>query len=154
MAGIVRHRLSANQIVKCFKLKKLKAIWGIKLIVCLHWRYKKYHAILGYAVKYPWHICCRIFYFWLVWLINLNTGGPLLHCTFSNSAHPSFPHCFCCLVSLTDCIITPYLMCYFAWNNIELNLWSLGMYNQLQLAVNFMQQGIKFTEGLIRMTWF
>ena len=24
----------------------------------------------------------RIFYFWLVWLVNLNTGGPLLHCTF------------------------------------------------------------------------
>ena len=24
---------------------------------------------------------CRIFYFWLVWLVNLNTGGPLLHCT-------------------------------------------------------------------------
>ena len=24
---------------------------------------------------------CRIFYFWLVWLVKLNTGGPLLHCT-------------------------------------------------------------------------
>ena len=25
---------------------------------------------------------CRMFYFWLVWLVKLNTGGPLLHCTF------------------------------------------------------------------------
>ena len=24
---------------------------------------------------------CRIFYFWLVWLVNLSTEGPLLHCT-------------------------------------------------------------------------
>ena len=24
---------------------------------------------------------CRICYFWLVWLVNLNTGGPWLHCT-------------------------------------------------------------------------
>ena len=26
---------------------------------------------------------CRIFYFWLVWLVNLNTKGPLLHCTYN-----------------------------------------------------------------------
>ena len=25
---------------------------------------------------------CRIFYFWLVWLVNLNAGSPLLHCTY------------------------------------------------------------------------
>ena len=37
-------------------LKKLKTIWGINLIVCFHWSYKKYNAILGYAVKYSWHI--------------------------------------------------------------------------------------------------
>ena len=24
---------------------------------------------------------CRIFYFWLVWLVKFNTGVPLLHCT-------------------------------------------------------------------------
>ena len=24
---------------------------------------------------------CRICYFWLVWLVNLNIGGPWLHCT-------------------------------------------------------------------------
>ena len=27
----------------------------------------------------------RIFYFWLVWLIKLNTGGALLHCTCLSS---------------------------------------------------------------------
>ena len=45
-AGIVRHRLSAYQIVRCFKLKKLKIIWDIKLIFCFCWSYKKY-AILS-----------------------------------------------------------------------------------------------------------
>ena len=40
-AGIVRHRLSANQIVRCLNLKNLKTIWGIKLIACFHWSYKK-----------------------------------------------------------------------------------------------------------------
>ena len=31
-ADVVRHGLSANQIVRCFKLKKiLKTIWGVKL---------------------------------------------------------------------------------------------------------------------------
>ena len=28
---------------------------------------------------------CRIFYFWLVWHVKRNTGGPLLHCTFFTS---------------------------------------------------------------------
>ena len=27
------------------------------------------------------HSVCRIFYFWLVSIVNLNTRGPLLHCT-------------------------------------------------------------------------
>ena len=77
-AGIVRHRLSFNQIVRCFKRNKLEN----------YTRYQVDHAIkikicdlglwlqntLGQSV-------CRIFYFWLVWLVNLDTGGPLLHCT-------------------------------------------------------------------------
>ena len=62
-------------------LKHLKTIWGIKLIFCFHWSYKKYHTILGYTRNTPGQSICRIFYFWLVWLVNLNTGGPLLHCT-------------------------------------------------------------------------
>ena len=55
-AGIARHRLSANQIVRCFKLKKLE-----KLIVCFHRSYKRYHAILGYAAKYAWSISLQDF---------------------------------------------------------------------------------------------
>ena len=50
-ASIVRHGLSDNQIVRCFEFKNLKTIWGIKLIFCFHWSYKKYHAILGYDPK-------------------------------------------------------------------------------------------------------
>ena len=46
-AGIVRHRLLANQIVRWSKLKKLKTTRVIKLIFCFHWSYKKYHAILS-----------------------------------------------------------------------------------------------------------
>ena len=79
LVGIVRHRFSANQIVRCFKFKKMENY--MRLIVCFRWSYKKYLAILGYAAKYSWCISCRIFYFWLVWLVNFNTGGPLLHCT-------------------------------------------------------------------------
>ena len=35
-------------------LKNLKTIWGIRLIFCFHWSYKKYHTILGHARKYSW----------------------------------------------------------------------------------------------------
>ena len=62
-------------------LKNLKTIWGVKLIfastegtknIILFWVILE--NTLGQSV-------CRIFYFWLVWLVNLNSGGPLLHCT-------------------------------------------------------------------------
>ena len=50
--GIVRYRLSANQIVWCFlNLKNSKTIWNFKLIFRFYWSYKKYHAILGYDPK-------------------------------------------------------------------------------------------------------
>ena len=48
--GTVRHRLSVNQIVRCYKLKNLKTTWGIKLIFCFNWSYEKY-VILGYDSK-------------------------------------------------------------------------------------------------------
>ena len=38
---------------------------------------QKISCYLGYAAKYSWHISWRIFYFWLVWLVNLNTGSQL-----------------------------------------------------------------------------
>ena len=49
--GIVRHSLSANQIVRCFKLKKNRTRYEVsKLIFCFHWSQKKY-AILRYDRK-------------------------------------------------------------------------------------------------------
>ena len=79
-AGIIWHRLLANQIVRCFKLKNLKTIWGIKLIFCFHWSYKNHTIFWIMPENTLGQSVCRIFYFWLVWLVN--TGGPLLHCTF------------------------------------------------------------------------
>ena len=61
-------------------LKNLKTIWGIKLIfasikgtknVILFW--VMLDNILGQSVY-------RIFFFWLVWIFNLNIGDPLLRC--------------------------------------------------------------------------
>ena len=83
-AGIVWHKLSANQIVRCFKLKNFKTIWCIEWIFCFHWSYKKYHTILVMLENTLGQSLCRIFYFWLVWLLTLLIlipGGPLLHCT-------------------------------------------------------------------------
>ena len=81
-AGIVRHSLSANHIVRWFKIKKLR-------------NYMRYQVNLLLPLKLQKMLCCfglwpqntlgwsvfRIFYFWLVWLVNLNTRAPLLHCT-------------------------------------------------------------------------
>ena len=75
-----------SRLSDVLNLKNLKAIWGFKLIfasieatknIVLFWVMPE--NTLGQSV-------CRIFYFWLVWLVNRNTGGPLLHCT-----------CFCCI---------------------------------------------------------
>ena len=41
-------------------LRNLKTIWGIKLIFCFHWSYKKYHTIFG--------LC------WKILLVNQLTG--------------------------------------------------------------------------------
>ena len=61
--GIVWYRLSANVVVRCFKLRKLKNYkLGIKFIFCFHWSYKKYNTILGYAVKYSWPISLQEFF--------------------------------------------------------------------------------------------
>ena len=81
--GIVRHRLSANQIVRCFKLKKHENCmrWQVDFLLSLKLQKICYFGLwpqntLGQSV-------CRIFYFWLVWIVNFNTGGLLLHCTCS-----------------------------------------------------------------------
>ena len=78
--GIVRYSLSANQIVRCFRLKKPKK----------HMRYQvdfllplKLEEILCYFGLWPQNTLdqsiCRMFYFWLVWLVKRKTRGPLLH---------------------------------------------------------------------------
>ena len=87
-AGIVRHSLSANQIVRCFKLKKLKKDMRYQVDF---FRPLKLEEILCYFELWPQNTLdqsvYRIFCFWLVWLVKFNTKGPLLHCTCS------FLHC-------------------------------------------------------------
>ena len=68
---------------------------------------------------------------------------------FLTSYHPyplpvfGKPCCsFCCLVLFRGCVIAPHVMC-----------WALVPYYQINLAVCFMQQGIKFTEVWYIM-WF
>ena len=85
-AGIVWHRFLANQIVRYFKLKKLKN----------YMRYQvDFFASIEATKNMPFWVMqqntlsytvCRNFYFSLFWLVNLNTWGPMLHCIcwFSN----------------------------------------------------------------------
>ena len=88
-------------------LKNSKTIWGIKLSFYFHWSYKKC-AILSYNSKMLLTIqFCRIFYFWLVWIVNLNTGGPLPHCTYFPLKLPlsmsTYISRFCYLLSIVGC---------------------------------------------------
>ena len=79
-------------------LKNLKIIWGIKLIFCFHFCFWVIlENTLGQSI-------CRIFYFWLNWLVNFNTGGPLLHCTY-----------FFACIKLVACV----LMCLWAIAHIK-----------------------------------
>ena len=74
-AGSVRHSLSANQVVRCFKLKKLKKDTRYQVDSLLSLKLEK---ILCYYGLWPQNTLgesvCRTFYFWLVWLVKLNTG--------------------------------------------------------------------------------
>ena len=72
--------LDCHCLADVLNLKNLKTIWGIKLIfaciegtknVILFWI--MLDNTLGQSVY-------RIFYFWFVWLFNLNIGDPLLRC--------------------------------------------------------------------------
>ena len=79
---IFRHRLSVNYIVRCFKLRKLENYmrYQVEFLLLL-----KLQKILCYFGLWPQNTLgqsvCRIFYFWLVWHVNLITVGPLIHCT-------------------------------------------------------------------------
>ena len=83
--GLVLSGIGSQQtrLSDVLNLKNLKTMWGIKLIFCLHWSYKKY-TILGYGRKHSWPISLQDFLL-VTCLTNLNTGGPLLHCTCLDS---------------------------------------------------------------------
>ena len=82
-SGVVWHRLSTNHIVRCFKLKKLKSYVRYQVDFLLPLKLQKVSLFWIMPENTLGQSVCRIFYFWLVWLLNLNTGGPLLHCTCS-----------------------------------------------------------------------
>ena len=71
----------STRLSDVLNLKNLKTIWGIKLIFCLCWSYKNIIPFWVMLENTLSQSVCRIFYFWLVWLVNANAGGPLLHRT-------------------------------------------------------------------------
>ena len=53
------------------------------MIFWFYWSYKKYHAILGYDTKILLsNQFSGFFPFFVFWLVNVNTGLRLLHCTY------------------------------------------------------------------------
>ena len=80
-AGIFRHRLSANQIVRCFTLKKLENYMRYQAEFLLPLKLQKICYFGLWLQNTLRQSVCRIFYFWFVWLFNLNTESPLLHFT-------------------------------------------------------------------------
>ena len=63
-AGIVRHRLSANQIFRCFELKNLENYMRCQGDFLLPLKLQKFIAISGYYSKYSWPISLQDF--WLL----------------------------------------------------------------------------------------
>ena len=86
-AGIVMHSLSANQIVRCLKLKKLKKDMSYQVDFLLPLKLEEIYYFGLWPQDTIGQSVCRIFYFWLVWLVKLNTGGPLLHNTCYSCVH-------------------------------------------------------------------
>ena len=80
-AGIVRHSLSANQIVRCFELKNLRNDMRYQVDFLLLLKLEKMCSFGLRAQNILGQSFSRIFYFWLVWLVKLNSRCPLLHCT-------------------------------------------------------------------------
>ena len=79
-AGIVWHRLSANQIGRYFKLKKLKNCTRYRLDFLPPLKLQKIYILFWVMLENTLgQSVCRSFYFWLIWLVNI--GGPLPHCT-------------------------------------------------------------------------
>ena len=64
---IVRHRLSANQIVRRFKLKKLENYMRYQVDFLLPWKLQKVSCYFGLRPQNTLgQSVCRIFYFGLV----------------------------------------------------------------------------------------
>ena len=81
-AGIVRRSLSANQIVRCFKLKKLENDLKYQVDFLLPLKLEEISCCFGLRPQNTLgQSVCRIFYFWVVLLVKVNTQGPLLYCT-------------------------------------------------------------------------
>ena len=106
-AGIVWYRLSANQIIRCFKLKKLKSYMRCQVDFLLPLRLQN----MSYYFGLCWKILLAnqfrgFFYFWLVWLVNLNTRSSLLHCT-------------CYILELPRCFLGKYFrFCVFIFSEL------------------------------------
>ena len=83
------HRLSTNQIVRCFKLKKLENCMRYQVDFLLPLKLQKISCYFGlWPQNTLGELVVRIFYFWLIWLVNVNIEVLLLHCTCLNI-------CFC-----------------------------------------------------------
>ena len=76
--GIVRHRLSANHNVRCFKKLENSMMYQVDFLLLLKLWKICYFGL--WPQKSLDQSVCRMFYFWLNWLVNLNAMGPLLHC--------------------------------------------------------------------------
>ena len=67
-------------------VKNSKTIWGIKLIFCFHWSYKKHHAILGYDLKillaYQFAGFVTFYLFGLLFLLLISSWWNLMLCWY------------------------------------------------------------------------
>ena len=140
-AGIVRHSLSANQIVKCFKLKNLKKDIRYQVDFLLPLKLEETCCFglwpqntLGLSV-------CKIFYFWLVWIFKFNTGGPLLHCT-CYMWEISFKIINKHYLNLIQkaCVMVVVIRTKTQWIMLEATIWFQVVYSQeIYLAVFLLQ---------------
>ena len=97
--GMVKNGCS-HSVLRTLKLAicqgKMNEIINFSCVDANSWKVKVTLTIFGgVGQKWVWSLrswnsmmentlgqsVCRIFYFWHVWLVNLNTGSPLPHCT-------------------------------------------------------------------------
>ena len=78
-AGIVRYNLSTNQIVRCFKLKKLEKDMKYQVGFFLPLKLEKISCYFDSKILLANQFAGFFTFAFLTF--KLNTGGPLLHCT-------------------------------------------------------------------------